>query len=65
MLFALPIALYLQTYLTTSGWAQLVRLALDVLWGIPSIVYGAFWFYADDCALVYGRRCWQGLSYWR
>lgn len=44
MLFALPIALYLQTYLATSGWAQLVRLALDVLWGIPSIVYGAFGF---------------------
>ena len=44
MLVALPIALYLQTYLATSGWAQLVRLALDVLWGIPSIVYGAFGF---------------------
>jgi phosphate transport system permease protein len=44
IVFALPIALYLQTYLATSGWAQLVRLALDVLWGIPSIVYGAFGF---------------------
>jgi phosphate transport system permease protein len=44
LLFSLPIALYLQTYLETSAWGRYVRLALDVLWGIPSIVYGAFGF---------------------
>ncbi|GAB4540784.1 MAG: phosphate ABC transporter permease PstA [Anaerolineae bacterium] len=41
---SLPIAFYLQVYATRSRRAGLVRLALDVLWGIPSIVYGAFGF---------------------
>jgi phosphate transport system permease protein len=40
----LPIAIYLQLYANRSGLVELVRLALDVLWGIPSIVYGAFGF---------------------
>ncbi len=44
LLFSLPIALYLQTYLEKSDWGKYVRLSLDVLWGIPSIVYGAFGF---------------------
>ncbi|MGZ6317111.1 MAG: phosphate ABC transporter permease PstA [Anaerolineales bacterium] len=44
LIFSLPIALYLQTYLGDSKWGHYVRLALDVLWGIPSIVYGAFGF---------------------
>ena len=44
LLFSLPIALYLQTYLEQSDWGRYVRLSLDVLWGIPSIVYGAFGF---------------------
>jgi phosphate transport system permease protein len=44
LLFALPIALYLQAYARNSAHADLVRLAMDVLWGIPSIVYGAFGF---------------------
>jgi phosphate transport system permease protein len=44
LLFSLPLALYLEAYVPRSGWADLVRLALDVLWGIPSIVYGAFGF---------------------
>jgi phosphate transport system permease protein len=44
LLFSLPIALYLQTYLGRSDWGRYVRLSLDVLWGIPSIVYGAFGF---------------------
>jgi phosphate transport system permease protein len=43
-LLSLPIALYLETYLKNSRWGTAVRLALDVLWGIPSIVYGAFGF---------------------
>jgi phosphate transport system permease protein len=41
---SLPIAFYLQLYGTRSRYAELVRLALDVLWGVPSIVYGAFGF---------------------
>jgi len=44
ILVSLPLALYLGTYLRRSGWANLVRLAMDILWGIPSIVYGAFGF---------------------
>lgn len=44
MVFSIPIALYLKTYLGDSHWGQYVRFALDVMWGIPSIVYGAFGF---------------------
>jgi phosphate transport system permease protein len=44
LIFSLPIALYLETYLGDSAWGRYVRLSLDVLWGIPSIVYGAFGF---------------------
>jgi phosphate transport system permease protein len=44
IIFSLPIALYLKTYLGASKWGEYVRLSLDVLWGIPSIVYGAFGF---------------------
>ncbi len=40
----LPIALYLQLYAGRSWRVELARLALDVLWGVPSIVYGAFGF---------------------
>jgi phosphate transport system permease protein len=44
-LLSLPVVLYLQKdYRGQSRWAGLVRLSLDVLWGIPSIVYGAFGF---------------------
>jgi phosphate transport system permease protein len=44
MVIALPIALWLQIYGGRSRSANLVRLALDVLWGVPSIVYGVFGF---------------------
>jgi len=44
MVFSLPIALYLHLYAGRSRRAELTRLALDVLWGVPSIVYGAFGF---------------------
>ncbi len=45
LIVGLPIALGLNTYLKKkSRWAMGVRLALDVLWGVPSIVYGAFGF---------------------
>jgi phosphate transport system permease protein len=41
---ALPVVIYLHAYAGRSRVAGWVRLALDVLWGIPSIVYGAFGF---------------------
>lgn len=44
MIISLPIAIYLQLYASRSRFAETARLALDVLWGIPSIVYGAFGF---------------------
>jgi phosphate transport system permease protein len=44
LLFSLPMALYIETYIRNSAWGRYIRLALDVLWGIPSIVYGAFGF---------------------
>ncbi len=44
LITGLPIALYLETYLEKNSWGSFVRLALDILWGIPSIVYGAFGF---------------------
>ena len=44
LIASLPIALYLQFYAARSRFAELVRLALDILWGVPSIVYGAFGF---------------------
>ena len=44
IVFSLPIALYLKAYVGNSKWGDYVRLSLDVLWGIPSIVYGAFGF---------------------
>jgi phosphate transport system permease protein len=40
----LAVALYLQVFIMDARLAHLIRLALDVLWGIPSIVYGAFGF---------------------
>jgi phosphate transport system permease protein len=43
-LISLPTALYLNEYAPRSNIANAVRLCLDVLWGIPSIVYGAFAF---------------------
>lgn len=47
LILSLPITLYLAIYARSvrqARWAPIVRLALDVLWGIPSIVYGAFGF---------------------
>lgn len=43
--FSLPIVLYINLYLPEeSKLAQFTRLSFDVLFGIPSIVYGAFGF---------------------
>lgn len=45
MILAVPLVFFLHTYLRRgSRTAHLVRLTLDVMWGIPSIVYGAFGF---------------------
>lgn len=44
VLFSVPIALYLQREYLRSGVANMVRLSLDVLWGVPSIIYGVFGF---------------------
>jgi phosphate transport system permease protein len=44
LLLSLPIALYLRAYVSSARRADIVRLTMDVLWGIPSIVYGAFGF---------------------
>jgi phosphate transport system permease protein len=44
LLLGFIIALYLHGYAGRSKVASFVRLSLDVLWGIPSIVFGAFVF---------------------
>ena len=45
IIIALPVALFLQReYIGKSRFGTLIRLSLDVLWGVPSIVYGAFGF---------------------
>jgi len=45
ILFSLPVVLYINVYAKrNSRLASLTRFSLDVLWGIPSIVYGAFGF---------------------
>jgi phosphate transport system permease protein len=45
LLIGVPVALYLNVYRRRgSRLAWWIRLSLDVLWGIPSIVYGAFGF---------------------
>ncbi len=43
-LMALPVVLYLQVFAKNARLVELARLSLDVLWGVPSIVYGAFGF---------------------
>jgi phosphate transport system permease protein len=45
ILFSLPVVLYINVYAQKrSRLASLTRFSFDVLWGIPSIVYGAFGF---------------------
>lgn len=45
VLLSLPIVIFLNIYTKkASAWASFTRFSLDVLWGIPSIVYGAFGF---------------------
>ncbi len=45
ILFSLPVVLYINIYARKkSALAELARFSFDVLWGVPSIVYGAFGF---------------------
>jgi len=45
VLLSLPVVLYINLYARkTSAFAMFTRFSLDVLWGIPSIVFGAFGF---------------------
>jgi len=44
ILLSLPVAFALQREYTSHRVAACTRLVLDILWGIPSIVYGAFGF---------------------
>jgi len=41
-LIGIMIALYLQKDFTPSWFSNFVRFTLDILWGVPSIVYGIF-----------------------
>ncbi len=50
LVFSLPVVLYLNLYTKKkSRFAGLTRFSFDVLWGIPSIVYGAFGFVLMMC----------------
>jgi phosphate transport system permease protein len=45
LIISFPIVIYLNIYAKKSSWvANIIRLCFDILWGIPSIVYGAFGF---------------------
>jgi len=45
LVISLPVALYLNTRLVRYGrLTELVRFLMDLMWGVPSIVYGAFAF---------------------
>lgn len=44
LLISLPVALALQKEYAGKRFADMTRLVLDILWGTPSIVYGAFGF---------------------
>lgn len=43
-LLAVPVVLYIHTYAGRGRMASWLRTGLDLMWGIPSIVYGAFGF---------------------
>jgi len=50
---ALLVVVFLHEYGRSRAWATAVRFALDLLWGIPSIVYGVFGF---ALMMVFGMR---------
>jgi phosphate transport system permease protein len=41
-LIGIGIALYLQRDFTSTRMSNFIRLSLDILWGVPSVVYGVF-----------------------
>ena len=43
-IISLPTCLYMRVYLVKSRFTSWIRMSLDVLWGVPSIVFGAFGF---------------------
>lgn len=52
-LISLAVVLYLQVFARGSRPVAFIRLSLDVLWGVPSIIYGAFGF---TVMLMFGLR---------
>ena len=53
-LVSLPVALYMNVYLTKHAKiVNIIRFFLDLLWGVPSIVYGAFGF---SIMIYFGMR---------
>jgi len=44
VLLSFPIVFGINTYAKGTKWQHITRLSLDVMWGIPSIVYGSFGF---------------------
>ncbi|MCX7985478.1 MAG: phosphate ABC transporter permease PstA [Bacteroidales bacterium] len=45
LIIALPVALFLNIHMKNyERWVNIIRFLMDTLWGIPSIVYGAFAF---------------------
>jgi phosphate transport system permease protein len=54
ILISLPVVLYLNIYSKKGSWlVAFTRFSFDVLWGVPSIVYGAFGF---TIMLFFGLR---------
>ncbi len=43
-IISLPIIIYINVYCRKTLFSNAVRLCFDIMWGIPSIVYGAFGF---------------------
>ena len=45
LVIGLPVALFMNIHLANrSNWVNVIRFCLDLLWGVPSIVYGVFAF---------------------
>jgi phosphate transport system permease protein len=53
ILLGIPLAISINTFSDKSQWSKLARMSINILWGIPSIVYGAFGF---SLMVVLGMR---------